>query len=196
MIFSRHLADVGLRVLLSIDSYKEYTYFSFSLHLTVQVFILILRQFLSRFYEKNHSDPFCQLVWLFHWKDLTGKIRSYTSLRYGIKELMNCFFELVHWNERSERTGSRKRTGLSITRSISFSFPNSPCRLSQRLLLTSLAPPLRHHSWPLRGSHTERAAPRLEQPEVSHTRRAQFILINYLKCVVTCCLTVVSWWIQ
>ncbi len=46
----------------------------------------------------------------------------------------------------------------------------------------------------LGGSHTERAAPRraaprLEQPEVSHTRRAQFILINYLKCVVT----VVSW---
>ncbi len=53
----------------------------------------------------------------------------------------------------------------------------------------------------LRGSHTERAAPRraaprLEQPEVSHTVRhtrcAQFILIHYLKCVVT----VVSWWIQ
>ncbi len=43
-------------------------------------------------------------------------------------------------------------------------------------------------------AHTERAAPRcaaprLEQPEVWHTRRAQFILINYLKCVVT----VVSW---
>ncbi len=44
----------------------------------------------------------------------------------------------------------------------------------------------------VRGSHTERAAPRraaprLEQPEVSHTRRAQFMLINDLKCVVTVC---------
>ncbi len=37
-----------------------------------------------------------------------------------------------------------------------------------------------------------RAALHLGQLEVSHTRRAHSILINYLKCVVT----VVSWYIQ